>query len=90
MFSLLAVFSSLALVHMASANPVAIRAGACNPQIGGSGISIVNGGLEIGYPNSVAGAPLIAQVASPHSPEYIAVAASTVNGGFLLKWVRII
>ncbi|KAJ7097660.1 hypothetical protein C8R44DRAFT_859825 [Mycena epipterygia] len=83
MFSVFAIVASLALARAAVANPVA-RA-ACNPNLAGSGISIAVGSLEIGYASSVAGTPIISQALSTTSPEFIAEASTSANGGFLLK-----
>ncbi|KAJ6598261.1 hypothetical protein DFH09DRAFT_1394361 [Mycena vulgaris] len=86
MFSFVAIIASLVLTRAAVANPIA-RA-ACNPTMAGSGISIASGNLEIGYAGSVAGAALISQPLTSNSPEFIAVQATTVNGGFVLKDVN--
>ncbi|KAJ7220627.1 hypothetical protein GGX14DRAFT_540754 [Mycena pura] len=85
MFSLAPIVASLLLVSAALATPMA-RA-ACNPSLSGSGLSIANGNLEIGYTSSVAGAPLISQTFSL-APEFIGEASTIDNGGFVLKDVN--
>ncbi|KAJ7705573.1 hypothetical protein B0H17DRAFT_1175362 [Mycena rosella] len=86
MFSAFFIIAALALVRAGVANPIA-RA-ACNPTMAGSGISIVSGNLEVGYASSVAGAPLISQALTTNAAEYIAEAATTANGGYVLKDVN--
>jgi hypothetical protein len=83
MFSVISILASLVLARVAIATPVA-RA-ACNPTLAGIGISIASGSLELGYASSVAGAPIISQALSASSPEFIAVASTIANGGFVLK-----
>ncbi|KAF7377522.1 hypothetical protein MSAN_00174300 [Mycena sanguinolenta] len=86
MFSVISIALSLALARMATANPVA-RA-ACNPVLAGNGISIASGSLEMGYSSSVAGASIISQALTATAAEYVAVAATITNGGFVLKDVN--
>ncbi|KAJ7769695.1 hypothetical protein DFH07DRAFT_282316 [Mycena maculata] len=84
MFSVVFIVASLALARAAVANPVA-RA-ACNPTLAGNGISIGSGTLEVGYSNSVAGAPIISRaLTTTAAAEYIAETTTIFNGGFLLE-----
>ncbi|KAJ7489202.1 hypothetical protein FB451DRAFT_1553074 [Mycena latifolia] len=83
MFSVVSVLASLALARAAAANPVA-RA-ACNPSMAGAGVSIASGSLQIGYASSVAGAPIISQALSAIAAEFIAVASTIANGGYVLE-----
>ncbi|KAJ7918341.1 hypothetical protein B0H13DRAFT_1993348 [Mycena leptocephala] len=52
MFSVVYITASLALAHVAVANPVA-RA-TCDPALNGAEISIANGNMEFGYANAAA------------------------------------
>lgn len=83
MLSLPSIIASLALSHVAFANPISARA-ACNPDLAGRGINIASGSLELGYASSVAGASIISQALSP-GVEFIAEASTIFNGGFVLK-----
>ncbi|KAF7369286.1 hypothetical protein MVEN_00256400 [Mycena venus] len=83
MFSVISIAASFVLASVAVANPVA-RA-ACNPALAGVGISIASGNLEVGYTGGVAGASIISQALITTGAEYLAEAATTVNGGFVLK-----
>ncbi|KAJ7185037.1 hypothetical protein C8R46DRAFT_1300839 [Mycena filopes] len=67
----------------AAATPVA-RA-ACNPAIANTAISIASGSLEIGYAGSVPGVAVVSEGLTPNAPEFIAVPATVVNGGFVLQ-----
>ncbi|KAJ6577744.1 hypothetical protein B0H19DRAFT_1370841 [Mycena capillaripes] len=86
MFSPASLILALGITRASVAHPTA-RA-ACNPVMTGSAISIGNGGLEIGYAGSVAGASITSQALSTLSPEFIVETATTVNGGFVLKDVN--
>jgi hypothetical protein len=84
MFSVTSIVASLVLARVALATPVAH--GACNPALAsGTGISIASGNLELGYASSVAGAPIISQALSTTAVEFISVASTVSNGGFVLK-----
>jgi hypothetical protein len=84
MFSVTSIVASLVLARVALATPVA--RGACNPALAsGTGISIASGNLELGYASSVAGAPIISQALSTTAVEFISVASTVSNGGFVLK-----
>ncbi|KAJ7678059.1 hypothetical protein DFH06DRAFT_1422536 [Mycena polygramma] len=83
MFSVFSILASLVLARVAAANPVARSA--CNPALAGAAISIASGNLDLGYPSSVAGAPIVSQALSATAAEFIGEASTITNGGFVLK-----
>ncbi|KAJ6504092.1 hypothetical protein C8R47DRAFT_177018 [Mycena vitilis] len=82
MFTVCYIVASLVLARVAAANPVA-RA-ACNPALAGAAMSIASGNLDLGYPSSVTGAPIVSQALSA-TAEFIGEASTISNGGFVLK-----
>jgi hypothetical protein len=84
MLSIVSVLTSLLLAG-ASASPLQVRAGTCNPVVAGKGINIVNGQFQLGYPPQAyfSGVPIEAE---PLTVPLVPVFSADSSGNGLLRW----
>ncbi|KAJ7904940.1 hypothetical protein B0H13DRAFT_2024487, partial [Mycena leptocephala] len=85
MLSVVSVLTSLLLAG-ASASPLQVRAGTCNPVVAGKGINIVNGQFQLGYPPQAyfSGVPIEAE---PLTVPLVPVFRADSSGNGLLSVV---